>query len=468
MSSSDKPVVAFIGLGAMGMGMATNLLKTFSVTGFDVYEPTLEKFRSAGGNTATTPRSAVANAKYIVIMVATAAQTLAVLFDDVTGAIHELQPNATIILSSTAFPEHVPEVRELLDNKYNRKDVELVDAPVSGGTSRAALGTLVILASGPEKSLDAAKPVLDAMADPLHMIPGGLGAGTKVKMVHQALAGIHMIMASEAMGFAAFLGLNTKQAFDYLVKSSGESWMLGNRVPHMLKNDLHPYSALNIFVKDMGIVTADGRRVKCPLFLCSAAEQVLASGVRSGFGLDDDSGLVRAYIPTQPSLVFDQTTTSTTSADDTKLKLVEDILAGVHLVAAVEAMAFGQAIGLDTEMLYDVVKGAAGASAMFVDRVPALLSGKCTSKSSIHDVIARLVSNLQDPFTIIPCEYMVLTIKQNKAIEEASRVKYPLHLTATALQILQLASSRTSGNEPDVAAIKVWDGIVTFPVPGFA
>ncbi|RAL59915.1 hypothetical protein DID88_000542 [Monilinia fructigena] len=373
MSSLEKPGVAFIGLGAMGMGMATNLLRTFSVTGFDVYEPTLEKFRLAGGQTATTPRSAVANAQ---------------------------------------------------------KDVELVDAPVSGGTARAALGTLVVLASGPEKSLEAAKPVLNAMAEPLHTIPGGLGAGTKAKMVHQALAGIHMIMASEAMGFAAFLGLNTKQAFDYLITSSGRSWMLANRVPHMLENNLHPYSALNILVKDIGIVTADGRRVKCPLFLCSAAEQVLVSGVRSGFGLEDDSGLVRAYIPTQPSLVFEQTTAVTAiSGHDPRLKLVEDILAG--------------AIGLDAEMLYDIVKGAAGASTMFVEKVPALLSGKCTSKVTVNNIIARL----------------------NLAIEEASQIKYPLHLTATALQILQLASARGFGDEPDVAVAKIWDSQLKFPSP---
>ncbi|QSZ37555.1 hypothetical protein DSL72_008653 [Monilinia vaccinii-corymbosi] len=446
MSSSDKPAVAFIGLGAMGMGMATNLLKTFSVTGFDIYEPTLQKFRSAGGQTAATPRSAVTNAQYIVIMVATAAQTLSVLFDDTNGAIHELQPNATIILSSTAFPEHVPEVRALLDNKYHRQDVELVDAPVSGGTARAALGTLVVLASGPEKSLEVAKPVLNAIAEPLYIIPGGLGAGTKVKMVHQALAGIHMIMASEAMGFAAFLGLNTKQAFDHLTKSSGGSWMLGNRVPHMLENNLHPYSALNIIVKDMGIVTADGRRAKCPLFLCSAAEQVLVSGVRSGFGLEDDSGLVRAYIPTQPSLVFEQATAATAiSGQDPRLTLVEDILAGVHLVAAIEAMSFGQAIGLESEMLYGIVRGAAGASTMFVDRIPALLSGKCTSKVTINNIIARL----------------------NLAIEEASRVKYPLHLTASALQLLQLASARGLGDEPDVAIAKIWDSQVKFPSPVF-
>jgi len=168
------------------------------------------------------------------------------------GAIHELPQKATVILCSTGPPDHVPKVRALLDGKYNRPDVELVDAPVSGGTIRAANGTLTILASGPESSLSAARPVLDAMAGKsLYIIPGGLGAGTNVKMVHQVLAGIHITMTSEAMGFAAALGLNTREAFEALKKSEGSSWMFENRVPHMLENDPTIYSALNIIVKDI-------------------------------------------------------------------------------------------------------------------------------------------------------------------------------------------------------------------------
>lgn len=154
-------------------------------------------------------------------------------------------------MSSTGPPEHSPNVRALLDER-GRTDVELVDAPVSGGTIRAANGTLTILASGPESSLSAARPILDAMAGKnLYIIPGGLGAGTNVKMVHQVLAGIHITMTSEAMGFAAALGLNTKDAFAALKESEGSSWMFENRVPHMLVQDPTIYSALNIIVKDI-------------------------------------------------------------------------------------------------------------------------------------------------------------------------------------------------------------------------
>jgi 3-hydroxyisobutyrate dehydrogenase len=251
--------IAFLGLGAMGFGMATNLVKKgFEVTGFDVYGPTLERFVAAGGKSATTPRDVVRDAKYIVFMVATAAQILSAMFDESTGAIHELPTNATVILCSTGPPEHVPNVRALLDGKYQRSDVELVDAPVSGGTIRAAAGTLTILASGPEKSLSAGKPILEAMAGgKLYIIPGGLGAGTKVKMVHQVLAGIHIAMTSEAMGFVASLGLNTRQAFEILKRGQGNSWMFENRVPHMLQEDKTVYSALNIIVKD--VVSIPGR-----------------------------------------------------------------------------------------------------------------------------------------------------------------------------------------------------------------
>jgi 3-hydroxyisobutyrate dehydrogenase len=245
--------IAFLGLGAMGFGMATNLIKKgYPVTGFDVWAPTLERFSSAGGQTAITPRETVRNTKTVIFMVATAAQILSALFDGEAAAIHELENGATVILCSTGPPEHVPNVRRLLDEKYGRQDVELVDAPVSGGTIRAANGTLTILAAGPKSSLAPAKEVLKVMAgDNLWIIPGGLGAGTKVKMVHQVLAGVHIVMTSESMGFAAALGLNTKEVAELVKGGEASSWMFENRTPHMLAKDETVHSALNIIVKDV-------------------------------------------------------------------------------------------------------------------------------------------------------------------------------------------------------------------------
>ncbi|KAG0645206.1 L-threonate dehydrogenase [Hyphodiscus hymeniophilus] len=421
--------IAFLGLGAMGFGMATNLVKTgHSVTGFDVWTPTLERFLAAGGQTATTPREVVKDAKYVVFMVATAAQANSALFDEQSGAIHSLPKDVTVILSSTGPPEYVPNIRAALDEKYGRKDVQVVDAPVSGGTIRAANGTLTILASGPGSALEAAMPVLKAMAGSnLYLIPGGLGAGTKVKMVHQVLA---------AMGFAAALGLNTREVFEAVKESEGASFMFGNRVPHMLEDDKTVYSALNIIVKDMGIVTAGGRSAQFPLFLSSVTEQVLAAGVSAGYGLVDDSALTSVYLPKSPDLVLKQASASSTSDSASKLKLVLQAMAGVHLVAAAEAMSLGAKVGLETKKLFEIISTAAGTSWMFVDRVPQMLSGKWASKKSIDDVISDLTS----------------------AIEEANRLKYPLHLTGTALQLCQQAEMRGLGKESDVAISRIWDG----------
>lgn len=246
-------IIAFLGLGAMGFGMATNLIKLgHSITGFDVWQPTLDRFVAAGGKAATTPKECVQGAKYVVLMVATAAQILTALFDKENGAVGALENGAVVILCSTGPPEHSPNVRKILDEEYKRTDVEVIDGPVSGGTIRAANGTLTILASGPESSLSAGSSVLKAMSGPnLHIIPGGLGAGTKVKMVHQVLAGIHITMTSEAMAFAAALGVNTKSAFEVLKSGRGSSWMFENRTPHMLIEDKTIYSATNIIVKDI-------------------------------------------------------------------------------------------------------------------------------------------------------------------------------------------------------------------------
>lgn len=181
----------------MGFGMASNLLKkNHHVNGFDVYPPTLTRFSSLGplASTSTSPKETVKGAHYVIFMVATAAQILSCLFSGPDAAISALEPNAVLILCSTGPPDHVPNVRRLLDQE-GREDVQLVDAPVSGGTIRAANGTLTILASGTESAIAAAREILEDMAGGnLWIIPGGLGAGTNVKMVHQVLAGIHIAM----------------------------------------------------------------------------------------------------------------------------------------------------------------------------------------------------------------------------------------------------------------------------------
>ena len=243
-----KPKVAFAGLGAMGFGMATHLLKCgFQVTGYDVYQPAMDRFIVEGGNFASTPRKAAEDAEFFVCMVVNAEQAGNLLFDAHTGAIWSLRKKATVLICSTVAPADIDNFAKNLE----RTDLRLIDCPVSGGAARAADGTLSIFAAGEEADLANANQILGCMSSKLYKIPGGLGGGSKAKLIHQIFAGVHIAMASEAMGLAAAAGLNTQEAFDRMKNGPGNSWMFSNRVPHMLDPTLPPYSAINIIAKDV-------------------------------------------------------------------------------------------------------------------------------------------------------------------------------------------------------------------------
>ncbi|KAF4362527.1 hypothetical protein F8388_011354, partial [Cannabis sativa] len=175
------------------------------------------------------------------------------------------------------------------------KDLKLVDAPVSGGVKKASLGTLTIIASGADEALKSTGLVLSALSEKLYVIKGGCGAGSVVKMVNQLLAGVHIASAAEAMAFGARLGLNTRILFDVITNRRGTSWMFENRVPHMLDNDYTPYSALDIFVKDLGIVSRECSSRRVPLHISTVAHQLFLLGSAGGWGRQDDAGVVKVY-----------------------------------------------------------------------------------------------------------------------------------------------------------------------------
>lgn len=285
--------IGFIGLGAMGFGMATHLLKSnFCVVGYDVYKPTLTRFANAGGLIGNSPAETSKDVDVLVVMVTNETQAESVLYGDL-GAVAALPSGASIILSSTVSPAFVSQLERRLQGEG--KGLKLVDAPVSGGVKRASEGTLTIMASGTDEALTCTGAVLSALSEKLYVIRGGCGAGSGVKMINQLLAGVHIASGAEAMAFGARLGLNTRMVFDFVKNSGGTSWMFENRVPHMLDNDYTPYSALDIFVKDLGIVCRESSSLKVPLHIATVAHQLFLAGSAAGWGRQDDAGVVKVY-----------------------------------------------------------------------------------------------------------------------------------------------------------------------------
>src|ERR1700743_3088336 len=291
MSSSAKPRIAVIGLGSMGCGMASALKRAgFEVTGCDVSADAVNRFVSEGGKGANTPAQASKDADIVVSVVVNAAQTETILFGK-DGVAETMAKGAVFVSSATMDPE----VARRLAKQLEATGRLYLDAPISGGAQRAAEGELTILASGSEAAFAKARPALDAMAAKLYEIGEAEGQGRGVKQINTLLAGVHIVAASEAMAFAARQGLDLRKVYDVITASAGNSWMFENRMKPVLEGDYKPRSAVEIFVKDLGIVQDMARNARFPAPGAAAALQMFLAAAGSGMGRDDDASVARLY-----------------------------------------------------------------------------------------------------------------------------------------------------------------------------
>lgn len=284
-------VAAVIGLGSMGLGMARSMKRAgLDVAGFDVASAAVDRFVADGGRGAATPAGAAENADVVVCVVVNGAQTEAVLFG-ADGVASAMKTGAVFISSATMDPS----VARALSQRVAALGLHYLDAPISGGASKAASGELTIMASGSARAFDTARPALDAMAAKLYELGDAAGTGAAFKMINQLLAGVHIAAACEAMTFAAKQGLDLAKVYEVITASAGNSWMFENRMPHVLAGDYAPLSAIEIFVKDLGIVQDMARSERYPVPLTAAALQMYLAASGAGMGRDDDSSLARLY-----------------------------------------------------------------------------------------------------------------------------------------------------------------------------
>jgi len=291
MPESQKQHVAVIGLGSMGFGMATSLKRaSFQVTGCDVAAESVARFVADGGRGAGTPAEAASGADIVVSVVVNAAQTEAILFGP-NGVAETLPTDAVFISSATMDPD----VARRLAKQLEATGRHYLDAPISGGAQRAAQGELTILASGSAAAFARARPALGAMAAKLYELGDAAGQGAAFKMVNQLLAGVHIAAASEAITFAARQGLDIRKVYEVITASAGNSWMFENRMPHVLDGDYTPRSAVEIFVKDLGIIQDMARSSRFPVPVAAAALQMFLMTAAAGMGRDDDASVARLY-----------------------------------------------------------------------------------------------------------------------------------------------------------------------------
>lgn len=282
--------VAVFGLGSMGYGVASSILKAGHTTyGFDVVPAQIEKFQNEGGATGEAIDVA-GTLDAVVVVVLNAAQTKTVLFGE-AGIVPHLKKGAVAIACATVAPEFARD----MEKRCAEYGVLYLDAPISGGSAKAADGRLSVMAAGTTETFAAAQPVLDATAEAVFALGDSAGAGSAMKAVNQLLAGVHIAAMAEAMTFGMTQGVSPETFLDVISKCAGTSWMLENRAPHIIAGDYTPHSSVDIWPKDLGIVMDIAKSAKFGAPITAAALQQFLAASGSGLGKEDDAAVAKVY-----------------------------------------------------------------------------------------------------------------------------------------------------------------------------
>lgn len=279
--------VAFIGLGAMGLPMASNLVEAgFEVAGFDVLPERSAALAERGGQAAGSPAEAAVDAQVVAAIPFDAEQEREALLGP-GGALETLPPGSLVLLMATIGPAAMRELAAEITARGNR----VIDAPVTGGAAGAEAGTLTVIAAGSAEDLAAAEPVLKPMAGQVFRVGDQPGQGQMIKLVNQLLVGTHLAAAVEAMALARAAGADLQQVYDLLITGQARSQMFVSRFGSLLESGFKNASSMRIFTeKDMPLVLNAGREFRVPMVTASAALQTMQ--LVSGFGSEDASDVM--------------------------------------------------------------------------------------------------------------------------------------------------------------------------------
>ena len=283
--------IGVIGLGAMGRGMAQSLRRAgWRVHVCDVRAEAAEAFAAEGGVACAGPADVAAHCDVLVSVVVNAAQTEAVLFAQ-DGAAAAMRPGSVFVMCSTVDPGW----SIALESRLAERGLLYLDAPISGGAAKAAAGEMTMMTAGRPEAYARAGDALDAMAARVYRLGDRAGNGSKVKIINQLLAGVHIAAAAEAMALGLREGVDAAALYEVITHSAGNSWMFENRMAHVLAGDYTPLSAVDIFVKDLGLVLDTARATKFPLPLSATAHQMFMQASCAGHGREDDSAVIKIF-----------------------------------------------------------------------------------------------------------------------------------------------------------------------------
>lgn len=286
--------VGLIGLGAMGLGMAGSLRKAgFDLAVFDLRAEAAQEFAKGGGTTCKSLAELAERSDVVVSVVVNSAQTEEILFGTPTstGIANVLKSGSVFVMCSTVDPNISVE----FEKRLAEKNILYIDAPISGGSAKAASGEMTMMTAATPAAYEKANDVLNAMAKTVYRLGDKAGLGSTVKIINQLLAGVHIAAAAEAMALGLREGVDAATLYEVITHSAGNSWMFENRMAQVVAGNYEPLSAVDIFVKDLGIVLDTARASKFPLPLSSTAHQMFMQASTAGYAKEADGAVIKIF-----------------------------------------------------------------------------------------------------------------------------------------------------------------------------
>ena len=286
--------IAFIGLGNMGLPMATNLVKAgYKVSGYDIVPAAREAAVKAGVHVPAEAKDVVKDAEIVISMLPNGKLVLELY---ASGILQAAKPGVLFIDSSTIDVASARAAHGLAE----KAGMASLDAPVSGGVGGAAAGTLTFMVGGHEAEFARAKPVLEVMGKKI-VHCGGTGAGQAAKICNNMILGISMIAVGEAFVLGEKLGLSHQALFDVASTASGQCWSLSTYCPvpgpvptSPANNGYKPGFAAALMLKDMLLSQDAAATSGADTALGKHAADLYEKFVSSGHGGDDFSGIIHA------------------------------------------------------------------------------------------------------------------------------------------------------------------------------
>ncbi len=283
--------VGIVGVGNMGLAMALRLRDLGREVHVRDIDPAREALAvAAGARMAATPAALAARCAVVIVVVVDAAQSEAVLFGS-DGVAAARAAGSCVMLCATIAPAST----EAIAARLAAAGIDAIDAPMSGGPGRARAGTMSLMVACADAVFERQRGVIEALADPVFRLGTKAGDGARAKLVNNLLAAINLAGAAEALALAERIGLDGSAMLDVIERSSGQSWIGGDRLRRALAGDLAPRAHTTLLAKDSRLALEMARAAGVEPVLGAPAAAVFAAAVERGYGALDDGALLEFF-----------------------------------------------------------------------------------------------------------------------------------------------------------------------------